>query len=270
MATYVVGDIQGCYLGLKKLLSKVAFDPKKDKLWAAGDLIGRGPQSLETLAFLYDLGDNFNTVLGNHDLHFLAVYHQIRKPNKKDNFESLLNSPNVALYADWLKKKPLAVKLEDKFFLSHAGLYPLWSTEDALKYAQRVEKYLKSETCETLLKHMYNNESIAFNDDLGELDSLRFIIDAFTRMRYLCEDGSLEFSCKAAVEDAPDHLIPWYEHPNIKNKMEINLIFGHWASLEGYTPYSHCIALDTGYVWGGKLSLLCLDTMKISSISQIN
>lgn len=268
MATYVVGDIQGCYTGLKKLLTQINFNPQRDMLWATGDLIGRGSQSLETIQFLYELGAKFNTVLGNHDLHFLAIYHQIRKANRKDKFESLLNSPLVDTYAEWLKQKPLAVKLADNMFLSHAGLFPLWSINEALKFSARVEKYLKNESCKALLEYMYNDDSIAFNEELGEMDTLRFIIDAFTRMRYLCEDEALDFSCKAAVKDAPPHLIPWYEHPNIKNHSKTKVIFGHWASLEGYTPYSHCIALDTGYIWGGKLSLLCLETMEFSSVSQ--
>lgn len=267
MANYVVGDIQGCFQGLANLLEKIQFDPIKDKLYAVGDLIGRGPDALKTIEFLYNLGDSFETVLGNHDLHFLAVYHGIKKNNPKDGFESLLTSSKVATYVEWLRHKPLAIKLNSETFLSHAGLYPFWQIDEAMEYAHEVEKALQSDTYIQLLKHMYHKESVTFNTEMSTKDRLRFIIDAFTRMRYLCEDGALEYTCKTPTKDAPKQLIPWFEHSRIISLEGVKLIFGHWASLEGSTSVSHCIALDTGYIWGGKLTAICLDTMQISSVS---
>lgn len=267
MSTYIVGDIQGCFAGLKKLLENIQFNPKKDKLYAVGDLIGRGTQALETIEFLYQLGSSFETVLGNHDLHFLAVYNGIKKNHPKDGFEQLLASKSIETYVNWLRRKPLAIKINDETFLSHAGLYPLWEIDEALTYAKEVEKALQSDTYTSLLRHMYHKESVKFSTELPQKDRLRFIIDAFTRMRYLCEDCSFDYICKTPTKDAPQHLMPWFEHSQIKSTNGINLIFGHWASLEGCTPYPHCIALDTGYIWGGKLSALCLNTMKINSIS---
>ncbi|MCY7294445.1 symmetrical bis(5'-nucleosyl)-tetraphosphatase [Alteromonas sp. a30] len=267
MSTYVVGDIQGCYLGLMALLEKLQFNPQKDKLYAVGDLIGRGPNALETLDFLYQLGDGFDTVLGNHDLHFLAVYHGIKKNNPKDGFEPLLRSSKTANFVEWLRHKPLAIQLNSETFLSHAGLYPYWNINEALGYSQEVEKALQSDSYIQLLRNMYHKNSVVFSSEMTAKDRFRFIIDAFTRMRYLCEDGTLEYTCKTSVKDAPKPLIPWFKHSRITSLEGVKLIFGHWASLEGTTSVSHCIALDTGYIWGGKLSAICLDTMQISSVS---
>ncbi len=267
MSTYVVGDIQGCFSGLQALLEKIQFNPQQDKLYAVGDLIGRGPEALETIEYLYQLGESFETVLGNHDLHFLGVYNGIKKNNPKDGFDALLKSPRIEHYIDWLRHKPLALKINNRTFLSHAGLYPKWSVDEALKYSLEVEKALQSKTYVDVLKYMYHKESVNFSTSIPSKDRLRFIIDAFTRMRYLCEDCSFDYSCKTPTKDAPQHLMPWFEHSQIKSINGINLIFGHWASLEGCTPYPHCIALDTGYIWGGKLSAICLNTMKINSIS---
>lgn len=268
MATYVVGDIQGCCSALKTLLNNIQFNPSKDTLWAVGDLIGRGAEALETLSFLYDLGTSFNTVLGNHDLHFLAVFNGIKKVNPKDKFESLLSSQRVNELVNWLRIKPLAYPLTEDIFLSHAGLYPNWTPKQALGYAQEVSDYLQSDNWIKLLRFMYGSKCNRFAQDLSEMERLRFTIDAFTRMRYLCEDGSLELQCKESIETAPNHLIPWFEHKNIKNNTSTRLVFGHWASLEGRTPYEHCIALDTGYVWGGNLSIFCLESRIFSSLSQ--
>jgi len=270
MATYIVGDIQGCCSALKALLQNAQFDASKDQLWAVGDLVGRGPEALETLSFLYDLGSAFNTVLGNHDLHFLAVFNGIKKVNPKDKFESLLASPRINQFVDWLRKKPLGYALSENIFLSHAGLYPQWTPKQALCYAQDVSNYLQSDNWINLLQFMYSNECSRFTQEQSEMEKLRFTIDAFTRMRYLCEDGSLDLMCKEQIKNAPKHLMPWFEHEKIRNNASARLIFGHWASLEGYTPYKHCVALDTGYIWGGKLTMICMETSEIFSLSQTN
>ena len=270
MATYIVGDIQACYSALKSLLDKVAFNPKHDTLWAVGDLIGRGPEALETLNYLYELGPSFNTVLGNHDLHFLAVYCGARKANPKDNFKSLLQSTNIATLVHWLRHKPLATKVKNNVFLSHAGLYPLWDVPSAITFSKQVESVLKSDKWESLLHFMYETKPLKWGNEMTEMDNLRFIIDAFTRMRYLCEDDTLNFSCKAPINEAPTGLKAWFEHDRIRRNHETKLIFGHWAALEGKTSHAHCIGLDTGYIWGNKLTILCLDDMTLTAIPQIN
>lgn len=267
MATYIVGDIQGCYSGLRRLLDKVGFDPKHDMLWAVGDLIGRGSESLQTMEYLCGLENKFNCVLGNHDLHFLAVHNKIRTANPKDKFEPLLNSPKVEMFVQWLRNKPLACKLAPDLFVSHAGLYPLWDVDQALTYSEEVEIFLQSDNWVELLEHMYTTREIAWSESFSYMDKLGFIIDAFTRMRYLCEDDSLNFSCKSPVNESPQHLKPWFEHSRIKALVGTKLVFGHWAALEGQTPYDHCVALDTGYIWGSKLSILCVESMDIVSVS---
>lgn len=268
MATYVVGDIQGCYSALKTLLDNIQFNPSQDKLWAVGDLIGRGTEALETLSFLHDLGSSFDTVLGNHDLHFLAVFNGIKKTNPKDNFESILSSPRLKELVDWLRKKPLACMLSEDMFLSHAGLYPNWTPKQALVYAQEVSDHLQGDNWIQLLHYMYSRKINRYSASMNQMQKLRFAIDAFTRMRYLCEDDSIDLECKEQIEKAPSHLKPWFEHEKIKNNTSMRLIFGHWASLKGHTPHKHCVALDTGYIWGGKLSILCLESKGVFSLSQ--
>ena len=268
MTTYIVGDIQACHSALIQLLDKVAFDPDKDKLWAVGDLIGRGPEALETLNYLYSLGPSFDTVLGNHDLHFLAVSCGARKPNAKDRFDTLLRAKQHAKLVDWLRQKSLATTINNHLFLSHAGLYPLWDINDAIGYSKQVEAVLQGEQWHHLLHLMYESKPLKWQEKLSRMEKFRFIIDAFTRMRYLNEDDSLNFSYKGPIKKAPAGLKPWFEHHRIRQNNDCKLVFGHWASLEGKTSQAHCVGLDTGYIWGNKLTLLCTDNMTQTFIAK--
>jgi bis(5'-nucleosyl)-tetraphosphatase (symmetrical) len=266
MSNYIVGDIQGCYSGLRKLLKKADFDPAHDKLWAVGDLIGRGPESLQTLRFLYSLGDRFETVLGNHDLHLLAIYCGIRLVKPADKLDELLAAKKLPTYIKWLRSKHLAIKLDEHTLLTHAGLYPLWSVDKALSLSAEVSELLSGKHWKSLLQHMYSNEPSCWSKTLQDNPRRRFIINAFTRMRYLENGCELELNCTTSPELAPEGLSPWFTVPNKKLKTKQKVIFGHWASLQGNTHSTQFIALDTGYVWGQSMTLLNLENMlQISS-----
>ncbi|MFT5312949.1 MAG: bis(5'-nucleosyl)-tetraphosphatase (symmetrical), partial [Paraglaciecola sp.] len=194
MSNYIVGDIQGCYSGLRKLLKKAKFDPAHDKLWAVGDLVGRGPESLQTLGFLYALGDRFETVLGNHDLHLLAIYCGIRPVKPADKLDELLAAKELPLYIKWLRTKHLAIKLDEHTLLTHAGLYPLWSIDKALSLSAEINAQLTGKQWRLLLQQMYSNDPSCWKKSLQDMPRWRFIINAFTRMRYLENDCKLEFT----------------------------------------------------------------------------
>ncbi|MGJ8681561.1 symmetrical bis(5'-nucleosyl)-tetraphosphatase [Paraglaciecola sp.] len=266
MATYVVGDIQACLSGLKKLLKKVNFCPKNDKLIAVGDLIGRGPHALETLKFLMSLGDNFDTVLGNHDLHFLAIFAKVRKAHPSDKFDKLLASPDIHKYITWLRQKPLALALNSKTLICHAGLYPNWSVKQGLKYSKEVSRQLRSDNWQSFLTDMYGSKPKIWSEELKGADRTRFIINAFTRMRYIEEHTALNFDCKSPVIEAPVGLTPWFDIPNPLLKSEQIVIFGHWAALIGHTGVKRFIGLDTGYLWGRSMTLINAKTMKKYSV----
>lgn len=262
MANYIVGDIQGCYSGLRQLLDKANFNPRKDKLWAAGDLIARGNESLETLLFLKSLGSSFETVLGNHDLHFLAIYSGFKEAKRSDKLDALLEYKKVDKLVNWIRTKPLAIRLDKHTLLSHAGLYPHWSVKQALKLSDEVAKVLVSETWQSFVSNMYGSLPNSWNDDLQGYDRLRFITNAFTRMRYIKSDHMLEFATKAAPDMGHKDIQPWFKVDNPKLKSKKRILFGHWATLMGQTQSEQFIGLDTGYVWGNTMTLYCLETQK--------
>lgn len=257
-----MGDIQGCYYALRSLLDKVDFDPNNDKLWAVGDLIGRGPEALETVEFLYSLGTAFETVLGNHDLHFLAVHCGIKADKPADKLSALLNAKDIDKYVSWLRQKPLALSITPQTLLTHAGLYPHWSFNKALAYSAEISRQLQSNNWRLLLKNMYGSEPRLWQDTLKEYPRWRFIINAFTRMRFLQDNMGLEFSQKGPPEQAKNGLQPWFRIPNNHLLDEQQVIFGHWAAVAGKTADKRFIALDTGYVWGQQLTLIKLENMQ--------
>lgn len=270
MANYVVGDIQGCYSGLRQLLDKIKFDPSHDKLWAVGDLVARGPDSLDTLTFLHSLGDAFETVLGNHDLHFLAILGHIKEAKKSDFLGPLLRSDNAMELATWLRTKPLAVRINKHTLLSHAGLYPQWSFKKAVKLSEEVSEVLRGPNYTMLLASMYGSEPTSWNGELEGMSRLRFIINAFTRMRYLKNQRVLEFETKSAPNKYNTSLQPWFSINNVKLKKSQRVIFGHWATLLGKTHSDQFIGLDTGYVWGNTLTAYCLETHQRNSVQNKN
>ena len=266
MATYIVGDIQGCFNGLQRLLEKVAFSPLNDRLIAVGDLIGRGPEPLQTLDYLQSLGNKFDTVLGNHDLHLLAIYANVRQAKKNDNLDTLLNSPSLKTHINWLRKKPLALMADSQTLVTHAGLYPKWSIKKALKLSSEVSQKLQADDWTEFLTNMYGNQPNIWHKNLIGANRTRFIVNALTRMRFIENQEQLDFNCKVAPESAPNHLLPWFEVNNKKLKPEQQVVFGHWASLNGKTTNNQIIALDTGYIWGQSMTLLHLLSGKIYSV----
>lgn len=266
MPTYIVGDIQGCFDGFQKLLTKVDFCPSNDRLIAVGDLVGRGTQPLETLDYLYSLEGRFDTVLGNHDLHLLAIYAGIRKAKANDNLDTLLASSQLKTYINWLRKKPLALMADPNTLVTHAGLYPNWSVKKALKVSLEVSEQLQAKDWKEFLVHMYGNQPSVWQKDLEGAQRLRFIVNALTRMRFIKNTNELDFNCKTSPELAHEELTPWFKVTNPKLKSNQKIVFGHWASLNGNTEDSQFNALDTGYVWKQKMTLLNLSSGEICSV----
>jgi bis(5'-nucleosyl)-tetraphosphatase (symmetrical) len=264
MSTYVVGDIQGCLQPLKCLLEKVDFDPDEDVLWSVGDIVNRGPSSLKTLRFLYRMRKSLVLVLGNHDLHLLAVAAGVRKPSRSDTLDKILGAPDREELLDWLARRPL-IHHEHGYTLVHAGIPPQWSLRQAIGYGREVEAALRSPKRDRFLATMYGNEPAYWSDDLTGMDRLRVITNYFTRMRFCTADGTLDLDSKGPRPTnrlSPlngKKVVAWFSHKQRKAARH-PVLFGHWASLEGHTNTPYAIALDTGCVWDGRLTLYSLDT----------
>ncbi len=259
MSTYVVGDIQGCLQALKCALKKVEFTPGRDVLWSVGDIVNRGPRCLKTLRFLYDMRDSLVLVLGNHDLHLLAVAAGVRAPNRSDTLDKILKAPDKEKLLTWLLHRPL-IHQEHGFTMVHAGIPPQWSVEDAINRAREVEKVLQSPDCVEFLRQMYGNEPLLWSDDLTGMTRLRVITNYLTRMRFCSSQGVLDLDSKGPSPDLGKvEVSAWFSHPRRKTAKD-RILFGHWASIEGQTDHPYAIGLDTGCVWGGAMSLYELET----------
>jgi bis(5'-nucleosyl)-tetraphosphatase (symmetrical) len=255
MALYLVGDIQGCYDELRALLNKVNFNPNDDQLWAAGDIVARGKDSLKTVRYLMSLGDSFKMVLGNHDLHLMAIHYGIKKAKPSDLLTPLLNADEIDEIIEWFRHQPLLLKIpQENAYVSHAGLSPQWTIQQATKQARFAENILQSDDYVTFLSAMYGETPNSWQLADNKIEKFRYTVNAFTRMRYCFSDGSLEFKCKQPIELAPDNLKPWFELS--KELDNISWIFGHWAALMGKCAILNTYALDTGCVWGHHLTLL--------------
>lgn len=257
MTTYVVGDIQGCLAPLQRILAEVGFEPGQDTLWATGDLVNRGPASLETLRFCYGLGDSFRTVLGNHDLHLLAVARGYRAPGKKDTLGSILNAADRKVLIDWLQQQPLLFT-EDGFTLVHAGIPPQWTIADATGHADEVATVLGSGDASRYFCDMYGNEPDHWRADLNGSTRWRVITNYLTRMRFCDATGRLDLNSKEGLDSAPTGMAPWFEYRDCPKDNE-RIVFGHWAALQGQPCGPGLYPLDTGCVWGGRLRLMRLD-----------
>lgn len=257
MSIYAIGDLQGCYSSLLRLLDKLKFDSANDTLWFAGDLVNRGPDSLATLRFVKSLGGNAITVLGNHDLHLLAIAAKHKKTNDK-SLKAILKADDSDELLFWLRNQPL-LHHDDKlnFIMAHAGIYPEWSVADALRYAAELETVLRSDDYLDFILHMYGNLPGQWDSRLKGWERLRFICNSFTRMRYCNVDGSLNFKSHGAPGTHPADTIPWFDVSSRKIKAE-RILFGHWSTL-GKINKNNIYALDTGCVWGGQLTALQLD-----------
>jgi len=261
MATYAIGDIQGCFTELQDLLEHINFSTDKDTLWFAGDLINRGSQSLETLRFIKSLGENAITVLGNHDLHALAVRAGIKK-DKRDSLSSLLNAPDADELFNWLRCQPLIHHdAASNFTVVHAGIPPDWDLASALRYANELQQVLAGEHFLEFLEHMYGDHPDLWQEELSGWERLRYICNAFTRIRYCYPNGRLNLNEKNSPEfvakNVNENIIPWFEVDNRKTKSD-KIIFGHWSTL-GLRIEEGIYALDTGCLWGRHLTALKID-----------
>lgn len=257
MATYFVGDVQGCLDDLQNVLQQADFDPERDQLWLTGDLVARGPKSLETLRFVKQLGTAAVTVLGNHDLHLLAIDAGIATLNPKDKTQAIFDADDKDELLNWLRQQPLlAFHNEYNIIMVHAGIAPQWSQQQAKQYAGEVDALLRDDNYRELLANMYGAKPDIWADDLNGYDRYRFIINAFTRMRFCAADGQLEFHNKHSPStNTNSQHIPWYEVEGT-HLDGAHVIFGHWAALEGTCSHSNATTLDTGCVWGNSLTLL--------------
>lgn len=259
MATWAVGDLQGCLDPLRRLLDAAHFDPAADRLWLVGDLINRGPESLEALRFVRGLGDAAITVLGNHDLHLLAVAFGGHGLRKKDTLAAILEAPDRALLLDWLRTRPLLhFDADHDAVLVHAGIPFLFSLDLARTLAAEVEAAIRAPDPAPFFERMYGNAPDRYTPELAGMDRLRVAVNYLTRMRFIDAQGRLDFDAKEGLDDAPPGFFPWFErlHPDFADR---RIVFGHWAALQGRGTPANVLALDTGCVWGNCMTLVCLE-----------
>jgi len=258
MAVFAIGDVQGCYDDLRRLLERLNFNPTDDTLWFTGDLVNRGPKSLEVLRFVKNLGERAVSVLGNHDLHLLALAVGIDKPKSTDTLEAVLAVSDRDELLDWLRHRPLLHQDETLgYTLIHAGLPPQWDSATAQSCANELEYVLRGHDYLEFFKHMYGNRPDRWSSSLQGIERLRFIVNCFTRLRYCTPEGGLDLTFKGAPGTQPRGLLPWFMVPG-RASAELHILFGHWSTL-GEVKGHNVYPLDTGCVWGGKLSALRLD-----------
>ena len=264
MSTYAIGDLHGCHAEFVALLDQLSFNPARDTLWLVGDLINRGPASLECLREVRALGSAARTVLGNHDFHLLVVARGGGKLKKNDTMGDILSAPDREAFLDWLQSLPLSIR-EGDTVMTHAGLLPHWSVTQAEALGQEVQKVLASETSGQFFTRLFGNQPDIWHDDLDGMERLRLIVNVFTRMRFIDAQGRLDFAAKEGLESVPEGFLPWFHYPRAD---DAQLLFGHWAALEGKTPGARVPveALDTGCVWGGRLTALNLTSGERTSV----
>ena len=263
MAKYAIGDIQGCYHAFQALLARLDFDVSHDRLWLVGDLINRGSGSLEVMRWCYQHQHALTVVLGNHDLHALVVAEGIVNAHRGDTLSELLAAEDSKILLNWLRNQKL-LHQEGDYLMVHAGLLPQWTVSQALGYAAEVEAVLHSDNYLHFLKHMYGNLPDHWRADLHGMDRLRVITNTCTRLRICSVQGQMEFKFKGELQDIPQGFMPWFDVPNRATK-DTQIIFGHWSAL-GLQQRNNIYALDTGCLWGGKLSAMNLETKEITQV----
>lgn len=265
MTTYAIGDVQGCYDELQRLLEKIRFDPAVDVLWFVGDLVNRGPQSREVLLLVRSLADRAVTVLGNHDLHLLAVANGFRQYHRHDTFHDVLEAPDRDELLDWLRRRPL---LHHDAALGmtmiHAGLPPQWTLAQAQYCAAEVESALRAHDYGDYIGNMYGNEPDRWSDSLTGWERLRVIINCFTRLRYCDAQGRMALEEKGRPGALAASFMPWFALPERRSR-DATIVFGHWSTLGAYAG-DNVHAIDTGCAWGGSLSALRLDTRELTGV----
>ncbi len=255
MDVFAIGDLQGCATELERLLERIESASPGARLVFVGDLVNRGPASLRTLRVLAGLGERVRTVLGNHDLHLLAAAHGVRAPSRSDTLDEILSAPDRDTLLDWLRRQPLAL-MADEHLVVHAGVLPQWSAAQVLALSAEVEVQLQGSDWAAFLRTMYGNEPARWDDTLTGSERLRCIVNALTRMRFCTADGTMEFATKEGPAQPPPGFMPWFDVPE-RRTAGVPVVFGHWSML-GLVQRANLIGLDSGCVWGGKLSAMRL------------
>lgn len=269
MAIYAVGDIQGCYDELRQLLDAIGFDTAKDQLWSVGDLVNRGPESLAVLRWFKALGERAVVVLGNHDLHLLALAAGNERHAKKSTLDEVLNAPDREELLHWLRHRPLLhYDANKRFAMVHAGLPPQWDLEQAIACAGELEQALRGPDHTGFLNLMYGNEPSRWSDNLQGTERLRFITNCLTRLRYCDRDGNLLLSEKSAPGAQPEECLPWFRVPG-RRTSDVRIIFGHWSTL-GYLAEDNVWALDSGCLWGGHMTAIRVRKKKAIKVFAID
>ncbi|STZ76285.1 symmetrical bis(5'-nucleosyl)-tetraphosphatase [Bergeriella denitrificans] len=263
MAHYAIGDIQGCYDELAALLALLGFNHGKDTLWLTGDIVNRGPKSLQALQFAMQHPDSVQIVLGNHDLHLLAVGCGEASTKRSDTLGQILAHPDSGKMLEWLRHQPLMVR-DGRHVMVHAGILPQWRIEQAQDLAQEVQAELRGGKYKKFFGKMYGNKPTAWHDALEGYERLRLITNVFTRMRALTYLNELDYDFKATLDKMPLYLRPWFRVPDRQN-LSHTVIFGHWSSL-GYMNENNIISLDTGALWGGQLTAVELNTREVTQV----
>ena len=257
MSLYMIGDVQGCDEALGRLLDEIAFSPSRDTLYLLGDLVNRGPASLQVLRRLIALGGSAHSLLGNHDLHLLAAAHGVRKLHRSDTVSDILDAPDRATLLDWLRHRPMAL-FEHGWLMVHAGVLPQWDVADTMARAHELQSALRSPDWPGFLQKMYGNDPAFWSDALQGADRLRVVVNTFTRLRFCTAQGLMEFDTKEGADGAPQGFMPWFDVPG-RRTASVPVAFGHWSTL-GHVQREGVLPLDTGCVWGG-----CLTAARILS-----
>ena len=265
MALYLIGDVQGCDEALGRLLQKIDFSPSRDSLYLLGDLVNRGPSNAATLRRLMGLAGSAHCLLGNHDLHLLAVSQGVRKANPQDTCADVLQAPDREALLTWLRQQAMAIHT-GRLLMVHAGVLPQWDVAQTLQLAHEVETVLRSPDWAQFMPHMYGGMPNVWHNSLAGADRLRIVVNALTRLRYCDAQGAMDFSVKESAELAPAHLMPWFDVPQ-RRTQEVLLAFGHWSTLKS-TRRNDVVCLDDGCVWGGFLSALRLPHAQVADFSQ--
>lgn len=267
MSLYLIGDLQGCHEPFQRLLDTIGFSPSRDSLVVLGDVVNRGPGSLDLLRQLRALGGAAECLLGNHDLHLLAVAQGVRKPHNSDTLGNVLNAPDRDALLDWVRHWPLALQ-RNGWLLVHAGVLPSWTAEQTLSLADEVSGLLRSSLGPQWLQQMYGNQPDHWRDDWVQADRWRVVVNALTRLRFCSSEGVMEFATKDSSAGAPPGFMPWFDVPG-RRTVGTPIAFGHWSTL-GLMQRPDLLALDSGCVWGGRLSAACLDCQgQVREIIQI-
>jgi len=266
MARYVVGDIQGCFDEFKLLLDKISYSKSRDQLFLVGDIVNRGPNSLGMLRWIYHEQEHVKTVLGNHDLHLLACAVGAATPRLGDTIEQIINAEDSTVLLEWLRKQPLLIAMPDALIV-HAGILPEWGEQQALFLADDVSSVLSGRKYRSFLSDMYGNKPNAWSQDMQTSFRRRFAVNVFTRMRMVDQSGALDLRFKGELEKAPKQLTPWFDYPG-RILQGRRIICGHWSAL-GLLLRPDICSLDTGCVWGGKLTALRLDDGEIFQVQAL-